>query len=373
MAASPSVHSNEKTSAAGLSQWQLMYRKFKRNRMAVAGIVILALLYMGAILAEFIAPYNLETSHSKYLKAPPQLPRFVDEDGKFHLRPFVYGVERKLDMKTFKTTYVVNTEKMYPIHFFVRGDRYKFWGLFWTDVHLFGVEDPGKIFLFGTDKNARDLFSRVIYGSRVSLTVGLVGVFLSMILGSLLGIASGYWGGTFDNVVQRIIEILLSFPQIPLWLALSAALPPDWSPIKVYFGVTVVLSLVSWGGLARQLRGKVLSMRELDFIKAAITSGAGPLRIIVRHILPNTWSHIIVIATLSIPGMILGETALSFLGLGIRPPMTSWGVLLEEAQHTRVLMQSPWIVIPALFVIVTVLAFNFVGDALRDAADPYSL
>lgn len=243
---------------------------------------------------------------------------------------------------------------------------------FWTDIHLFGVDEPGKLFLLGTDRNGRDLFSRVLYGAQVSLSVGLVGVMLSLVVGSFVGVMSGFYGGVLDNVVQRVIEVLTSFPQIPLWLALASAVPANWSPIKVYFGISIVLSIVGWGGLARQVRGMVLSLRETDYVIAARYANCSDLRIIVRHLLPNTLSHVLVIATMAIPGMILGETALSFLGLGIRPPMTSWGVLLNEAQHVRVFLQQTWLLTPAIFVLAAIVSFNFVGDGARDAADPFA-
>jgi peptide/nickel transport system permease protein len=239
-----------------------------------------------------------------------------------------------------------------------------------SNIHLFGSDGPA--FLMGTDRIGRDMLSRIIFGSRVSLTIGLIGVFLSIVLGALLGTASGYWGGTADNIIQRMIEIISSFPSIPLWMALAACLPTGWSSIQVYFGITVILSLIGWGGLARQVRGKVLATRELDYVLAARAAGAGDWYILTRHLMPMAYSHIIVIATLSIPGMILGETALSFLGLGIRPPMTSWGVLLEDAQRVTVVMNYPWLLAPAVPVVLAVIAYNLVGDALRDAADPYA-
>lgn len=356
----------------GLSQWRLGLIKFKRNRLAIFGLCIIIVMYTVAIFANFFAPYSLSKTHDAYPLAPPQMPKFIDEEGELHIRPFIYDQKREIDLESMTMSYDLQTEKRYPIYFMVKGEKYKFLNVFNTDIHLFGVGDAGKIFLFGTDKNARDLLSRVIFGSRVSLSVGLVGVFFTIVLGVLIGIASGYWGGTLDNIIQRIIEVILSFPRIPLWMALAAALPAEWSPIKIYFGVTIVLSLVNWGALARQIRGKVLSMRESEYVLASKAMGASTFHIIIAHLLPNTLSHVIVIATLSIPAMILGETMLSFLGLGIRPPMTSWGVLLEEAQYIRVLMRSPWIVIPAFFVIITVLGFNFFGDGLRDAADPFS-
>lgn len=354
-----------------ISEWRLMWRRFKRNKIALRGLIILILFYVTAIFAEFVAPYELETRHIAYLRAPPQFLHFFDDEKNFHFIPFVYGLKSKTDMKTFRKTYEVKTREKYPINLFVHGDQYKFWGLFKTDIHLFGARN-GYIFLFGTDYQGRDLLSRIIYGARISLSIGLVGVFLTIILGSILGTLSGYYGGTIDEIIQRVIEILLSFPSIPLWMALAAALPPDWSSIKVYFGITMILALAGWGTLARQIRGKVIALREEEYVLAARAAGSSTAKIILRHILPACTSHILVIATLSVPFMIIGETALSFLGLGIRPPMTSWGVLLEEAQHVRILTFYPWIVTPAVFVSIAVLAFNFVGDGLRDAADPFS-
>ncbi|MDC7233208.1 MAG: ABC transporter permease [Spirochaetales bacterium] len=357
----------------GVSQWRLIKRKFLKNRLAKSGLVIIAILYTGAIFAEFLSPYHMDTIHDQFVQAPPQRVRWVDNDKKIHLRPFVYGYKKERDLNTFRVYYEEDRDIIFPIKLFVRGDSYKYWGLFETDLHLFGVEKPGTWFLFGTDATGKDLFSRILYGSRVSLTVGLIGVFLSIIFGTLMGITSGYFGGLVDNIIQRVIEVLMSFPQIPLWMALAAAIPPQWDPIFVYLGITLVLSLLGWGGLARQLRGKVLAMRKQEFVLAAKACGVSTPSIIVRHLVPNSLSHIIVIGTLAIPQMILGETALSFLGLGIKAPMTSWGVLLSQAQYVRILLHAPWLVIPVFWVVATVLAFNFVGDGLRDAADPYSI
>ncbi len=358
---------------AGVSQWQLIARKFMRNRLAIIGMVLVGVMYFVALFAEVLSPYYVNTIHDQYVQAPPQLPRFVDADGRLHLRPFVYGMEKKQDLAAFRIYYEPDPEQRYPLRLFVRGDSYRWWGLFDSDLHLLGVDQPGVWFPLGTDNGGKDLLSRIFYGARVSLTVGLLGVLFSIVLGTLLGIASGYFGGVVDNLIQRLIELMLAFPRIPLWMALAAALPPRWHPLMVYFGITIVLSLASWGGLARQLRAKTLALRRQEFVLAARASGVSTLPIIVRHLMPNTLSHIIVIGTLSIPFMILGETALSFLGLGIRPPMTSWGVLLNQAQRVNVLLHAPWLALPVFFVIVAVLAFNFLGDGLRDAADPYSL
>jgi peptide/nickel transport system permease protein len=324
------------------------------------------------IFAGFISPYTETTTHDKYVSAPPFWPKFIDSEGQFHLRPFMYGIKSTTDRATFKKVYVEDTSEMYPVYFFQPGLPYKLLGVIETNIHLFQVEEPGKIFLLGTDRNGRDQFSRIMYGSQVSLTIGLVGVMISLAIGSFLGVASGYYGGAIDNITQRTIEIIQSIPQIPLWLALAAAVPANWDPMQVYFGIIIVLSLVTWGGLARQVRGITLSLRESDFVTAARYTNCRTRRILSRHLLPNTYSHLLVIATLAIPGMILGETALSFLGLGIRPPMVSWGVLLNEAQQVRVLLQNPWLLSPIAFVLVTVVSYNFVGDGLRDAADPFA-
>lgn len=355
-----------------ISVRRLMWLRFKRNRLALIGSIVLIFMYLAAIFAGFIGPYGLRETHEKFPASAPLLPRFVDEEGAFSFRPFVYAMESKVDPATFKRVLTPNTEAKHYVHFFAKGSPYTILGFIKTDIHLFHVNEPAKIFLLGSDKQGRDLFSRVFYGAQVSLTVGLVGVSLSLIFGTLIGIAGGYFGGFFDDASQRVIEVLISFPQIPLWLALAALIPPTWSSAQRFFAISIVLSLVNWGGLSRQVRGMVYALREEDYVTAARYASASDWRIITRHLLPNTLSHILVIATISIPAMILGETALSFLGLGIQPPMTSWGLLLNQAQHTRVLIQQPWLLTPALFVVATIISFNFLGDGLRDAADPFA-
>ena len=352
------------------SQWRLMWWKFRKHRLAVFSGVIVLTLYLVALFCEFLAPYTLEYRDTSCALAPPQRLHFIDEEG-FHLRPFVYDLQGQRNPNSLRKVYFEDRGRKYPVRFLVKGQPYKLWGLIPCRTHLVGVRG-GTLFLLGTDSLGRDMLSRVFYGARISLTIGLVGVALSFVLGLAIGGLSGYVGGWVDNVIQRLIEILRSFPSIPLWMALSAALPASWSPLQVYFGITVVLSLVGWTGLARQVRGKILSLREEDFATAAVLAGASQWRIMWRHLLPSFMSHIIVALTLAVPGMILGETALSFLGLGLRPPVTSWGVLLKEAQNVQSVAFHPWLLTPAFFVIVTVLAFNFVGDGLRDAADPYA-
>jgi len=360
--------------AGRMSLWQLMWRRFLRSRLAVVGGIVLIVFYvLMVVLADFVAPYDYAEKGEDRIYRPPQALHFVDQQGRFHWRPFVYGVDVTLDMKTFAYVHKTDYSQTYPIRFFVHGKPYRLLGLIPTDVHLFGVAQPGTFFLFGADGMGRDLFSRILVGGRVSLTLGFVGVALTIILGSTLGTASGYFGGTVDTVMQRIVELLMSFPTIPLWAAFAAALPPDWSPIKRYFAISVILSLVGWTGLARQVRAKVLAYREMEYTAAARAAAASDWRIIFVHMLPNALSHIIVVATLSIPGMILAETSLSFLGLGILPPATSWGALLRDAQYVSVILQHPWLMIPGFFVIVAVICFNFVGDGLRDAADPFAI
>ncbi len=352
------------------SQQQLIWWKFKRHKLAMVALVIMIILYLTAIFCEFLAPYSPNTRFSEYANVFPQRIRFISEDGKLQ-RPFIYGYKEIFDPVTFRYTYVEDKNKKYEISFFVKGESYKFWNLFPTDIHLFGVENA-PIFIFGTDNLGRCIFSRTLYGSRISLSIGLIGVFLSFLLGITLGGISGYFGGVADEIIQRIIDYLISIPTIPLWMALAAALPRNWPVVKTYFAITIVLSLFSWCGLARVVRGKLLSLREEDFTIAARLAGSSEWRIIMRHLIPSFSSHLIVSITLSIPNMILGETALSFLGLGMQPPAVSWGVLLQEAQNLMAISHYPHKLIPAIFVTLTVLMFNFIGDGLRDAVDPYA-
>ena len=356
------------------TQWQLMWWKFRKHKLAIVGSIFLVLLYMSAVFAGFLATNDPNKFSKLYPYAPPQKIHFV-QDGRL-TRPFVYGLTRARDPKTLAVVFQEDPEFKYPIHLFVHSFPYQFWGMFESDLHLLGVDRDSEdlnqtFFLLGADRLGRDQISRILYGTRISLSIGLVGMAISFFLGILMGGISGYYGGVPDTVIQRVIEFLRSVPTTPLWMALSAALPPTWPPLRIYFGITIILSLVSWTGLARVVRSKFLSLREEDFVMAALLSGATELRIIFRHLLPSFLSHIIASLTLSIPGLILSETALSFIGLGLRPPTISWGVLMKEAQNLIVVAKAPWLLVPGLFIVVTVLSFNFVGDGLRDAADPY--
>lgn len=350
-------------------QWRLMWWKLKRHKLAVISGIVLLLMYLSILVSEFLAPYNMTTRHTDHIYAPPQQVRFFHK-GEF-IGPYVYGLKYTLNRETLKRDYVADTSRPYPIRFFCKGEEYELWGLIKMDTHLICAAPGGTLFLLGTDRMGRDMLSRIIVGARISLTIGIIGVAISFLLGIVIGGLAGYYGGWVDNVVQRIIEVMRSFPVLPLWMALSAALPVTWSPLLVYFGITIILGLLDWTGLARAVRSKLLALREEDFATAAQLMGAKPKRIIGRHLLPSFMSHLIASATLSIPTMILGETALSFLGLGLRPPITSWGVLLSEAQNINVVALYPWLMLPVVPVIITVLAFNFLGDGLRDAADPY--
>jgi peptide/nickel transport system permease protein len=351
------------------SQLRLMWWKFRRHRLAVVSGIFLAALYFGILICEFLAPYNLHTRNMDYIYSPPQRVHLF-HNGQF-VGPFVYGRQMTLDMDTLKRNYIEKRDDVQRIRFFCKGDSYRFWGVVEGDRHFVCPAENGQLFLAGTDRLGRDVLSRIIYGARISLTIGLVGISFSFLLGIVIGGLAGYHGGIFDLIVQRIIEVLQSIPSIPLWLALAAIMPITWSPILIYFGITVILGLLHWTGLARAVRSKLLALREEDYVLAAQLMGASSSRIIRRHLIPGFMSHLIATATISIPGMILGETALSFLGLGLRAPTTSWGILLTEARSVSVIAFYPWLLLPMLPVILVILAFNFLGDGLRDAADPY--
>ncbi len=354
--------------------WKLMWWRFRKHKMAVISTIVLILFYFVAAFCEFVAPYNPDEALIQFKQAPPTKVHLRDAQGQLHW-PFVYQYKAQRDPQTLQITYVEDTTTRHPIQLFAAGFDYKLLGLKKTNVHLFGVpsgKDQQGIFLLGTDRLGRDMFSRISYGARLSLSLGLVGVFLSLILGVVLGGISGYYGGKADILIQRVIEFIRTIPTIPLWMTLSAALPATWPVTRIYFGITVILSLVGWTFMARVVRGRFLAMREEDFVLAARLNGSSEMRIIMRHMLPSFLSYIIASLTLSVPGMILAETGLSFLGLGLRPPAISWGVLLQEAMNLRSLVLSPWVLTPGFAVVISVLAFNFMGDGLRDAADPYA-
>jgi peptide/nickel transport system permease protein len=353
---------------------QLMWWRFRRHRVAVASTIVVALFYLVAIFCEFVAPGDPEHLDGLHKFVSPQSISFVDRNGRFAFRPGVYALTLHRDPTTLRLTYTTDSSQWFPIQFFTTGAPYKLWGLFDSNVHLFGLgDDVGDqpFFPLGSDRLGRDMLSRIIYAARISLSIGLVGVTLSLVFGVLLGGISGYYGGVADLIIQRVIEFIRSLPTIPLWLGLAAALPPKWPPEYVYFGITIILSLVGWTRLAREVRGRFISLREEDFVLAARLSGARERRIILRHLVPSFLSHIIATSTLAVPGMILSETALSFLGLGLRAPVISWGVLLQDAQNVQSVALYPWLLYPGLFVVVVILGFNFMGDGLRDAADPY--
>jgi peptide/nickel transport system permease protein len=356
------------------SQRQLIWWRFRRHKVALVALIVVILFYLAALGAGFLATGDPQDGRSARAIVPPQPIHFFDE-GRF--RPHVCAMVGARDPYTMAKTYVPDCTNKADVRLFASGYEYKFLGLIPTDLHLIGMADPELraeewIFLMGTDTQGRDLYSRILYGTRTSLTIGLIGVTLSLTLGIVLGGISGFFGGVVDNIIQRNIEIIRSIPTIPLWMGLAAALPADWSITQLYFAITIIVSLFAWTDLARVVRGRFLAMREEDFVTAALVAGATWQGIIFRHMVPSFYSHIIAAGTLAIPFMIISETALSFLGLGLRPPAISWGVLLQATQNVQSIALTPWLMLPAVPVIVSILALNFMGDGLRDAADPYS-
>lgn len=364
-AVSPTVHSGE----VRQTPLSMALRRFRRNKVGVLSLWVLVAMYAVALFSPFLSPYSITAQHEDNPYQRPQAVH-VRHQGKL-MRPFVYGFKKSRDPVTFKSTFAPDTTTPIPIRFLIRGDGYSLLGVFHSQWHLFGVQD-GSYFPLGTDKFGRDLLSRMLVGAQVSLTVGIIGVVISFVIGVVLGGVSGYFGGWVDNMIQRLVEILLSFPRLPILLALSTIIPARWPSTWVYLGIVAVLSLIGWAGLARVVRGQVISARNVDYVQAARGLGASDLRVILRHIMPNLSSFLIVTATLALPGYILGESALSFLGLGIKEPMTSWGLLLKDAQNFETLSLYPWLLLPGVLIVISVLAFNFMGDALRDAADTQS-
>ena len=372
-AVAESVDAPEGAEVAVASQWQLVWWKFRRHKLAMVCGVVVILFYVVAAFVELIAPYSPTNQDARNAYHPPTRIRFVDAEGDFHLRPFVYETSSKRDLDTLELVFEDDTSARHPIRFFVKGEPYELFGVIPWDRHLFGIEDTeARFFLVGADQLGQDVFSRIVYGTRISMSIGLIGVAASFVLGIVIGGVSGYYGGRVDVVVQRAIEFIRSIPTIPLWLGFSAALPHDWSILRIYLAITIILSLIGWTSLAQVVRGRTLALREEDFVTAARLSGSGERKIIFRHIVPSFMSHIIAALTLAVPEMIIAETALSFLGLGLRDPAISWGVLLQDAQNIRSVALAPWLLVPGLVVVLAVLSLNFLGDGLRDAADPYA-
>ncbi len=352
--------------------FNLVWRKFRKSRIAILGGIIVLALSIMAIFSDFFSPYDPVRLNMQYGYIPPHRIHFIDAEGKFHFRPFVYQWTRVLDENMFPR-WVEDTSQRYEIRLFVRGWEYRFLGLFPSTLHLYGVEEGGSIYLLGTDKFGRDIFGRCALAGRISLSMSFFGTIISVAVGSVLGVISGYYGGRFDELMQRFVEFVQSFPQLPLWMALAAVIPPTWDQMTVFVTMSVIFALLSWTLLAREVRGKVLALRETDFILAAREMGASDARIIFYHLYPNTLSHTIVILTLTIPSIILAESFLSFLGIGIQEPLVSWGVMMREAQTIQTLGFNLWIISPVFFIFLAVLGFNFLGDGLRDAADPYTI